>query len=80
MASQGSIHITKIVNASRACRGQTGVHDQREVPRLKLGVRVAAGFADLEIRDSQVMICNAPKYIPIAKKGKYEDLKAYFLL
>ena len=30
-----------IVNASRSRRGQTGVHHQREVPRLKLGVRVA---------------------------------------
>ena len=34
----------EIVNASRSRRGQTGVHDQREVPRLKLGVRVATNL------------------------------------
>ena len=33
----------QIVNASRSRRGQTGVHDRREVARLKLGVQNPRG-------------------------------------
>ena len=50
---QGPLPRLRIVIASRSRRGQTDVHDQHEVARLKLGIRasVAPGY-----RSAQVII------------------------